>query len=259
MSRKSWPAEDRSASPQTPSATLRGTVAAPHRRHRRAPTASAHSASHHLPEDLGRPRGLPGRRSTRCPGHRPPSRPRSDQPPGLHRPARARADGPATRADRGHGRPLHPDPRPRPADPRPARGRPGPPARGELPRVRHPAPRHRLAGPGHRPRHRPAAGPDPARHDHRLRRLSHGDPRGLRRPRLRHRDERGGDGPGDPVPAPAPAEGLRGPRRRPPRRLASAPRTSSSPSSPASASAAGPATSSSTPARPSAPSPWRSA
>ena len=53
------------------------------------------------------------------------------------------------------------------------------------------------------------------------------------------------------MPAPAPAEDLRGPRRRAARSPASAPRTSSSPSSPGSASAAAPATCSSTPARPS--------
>ena len=46
-------------------------------------------------------------------------------------------------------------------------------------------------GPGHRPRHRPRAGPDPAGHDHRLRRQPHLHPRRLRRAGLRHRHQRG--------------------------------------------------------------------
>ena len=50
-------------------------------------------------------------------------------------------------------------------------------------------PRQRRAG--HRPRRRPAARPDPARHDRRLRRLAHRDPRRVRRARVRHRHQRG--------------------------------------------------------------------
>ena len=44
---------------------------------------------------------------------------------------------------------------------------------------------------GHRARRRPAAGPDPARHDRRLRRLPHLHPRRVRRARVRHRHQRG--------------------------------------------------------------------
>ncbi len=44
---------------------------------------------------------------------------------------------------------------------------------------------------GHRARRRPATGPHPARHDDRLRRLPHLDPRRLRRAGVRHRDQRG--------------------------------------------------------------------
>ena len=44
---------------------------------------------------------------------------------------------------------------------------------------------------GHRARRRPAARPDPAGHDRRLRRLAHLDPRRVRRARLRHRHQRG--------------------------------------------------------------------
>ena len=44
---------------------------------------------------------------------------------------------------------------------------------------------------GHRARRRPAARAHPAGHDHRLRRQPHLDPRGVRRPGLRHRHLRG--------------------------------------------------------------------
>ena len=60
----------------------------------------------------------------------------------------------------------------------------------------------------------PQLGPDPARHDDRLRRLAHEHARRVRGARVRHRDERGRDGPRDPDPAPARPEDLRGPRRR---------------------------------------------
>ncbi len=79
-----------------------------------------------------------------------------------------------------------------------------------------PDPRLRLRDPGDRPRHRPGAGPHPARHDDRLRRQPHGDARGVRGPRLRDRDERGRDGPRDPDAPPASAEDVRGPGRRAP-------------------------------------------
>ena len=45
--------------------------------------------------------------------------------------------------------------------------------------------------PGHRPRHRPGAGPDPAGHDHRLRRQPHQHARRVRRAGVRHRHQRG--------------------------------------------------------------------
>ena len=119
--------------------------------------------AHHRLEDLGRPRrhagpGRPGR-----PRRRPPPRPRGHQPAGVHRAPQARPPRPPSGPDRRDRRPLDPDHPARPADPRRDGRRPGPPARGQLRRVRHPAPRHRLAEPGHRPRHRAAAGPDPAR------------------------------------------------------------------------------------------------
>ena len=58
-------------------------------------------------------------------------------------------------------------------------------------RLRHRVLRRRRRPPGHRPHHRPRAGLDPARHDHRLRRQPHRHPRRLRRARPRHRHERG--------------------------------------------------------------------
>ena len=63
--------------------------------------------------------------------------------------------------------------------------------RDERPGVRHRALRRRRRPPGHRPHRRPGAGPDPARHDHRLRRQPHRDPRRLRRAGARHRHLRG--------------------------------------------------------------------
>ena len=116
-----------------------------------------------------------------------------------------------TVATADHGTPTTPRGLP---DGRHAGGGPDPAARDELRGVRHPDPRLRQRHPGDRPRHRPGAGPDAARHDDRLRRLPHGDARGVRRAGVRDRDERGRDGPRDPDPAPAQAEDLRGPRRR---------------------------------------------
>ena len=63
----------------------------------------------------------------------------------------------------------------------------------------------------------PAAGPDPARDDDRLRRLAHQHARRVRRARVRDRHQRGRDGARDPDAAPARPEDLRGPRRRPAR------------------------------------------
>ena len=59
--------------------------------------------------------------------------------------------------------------------------------RRERPGVRHRALRRRRRPPGHRPHHRPGAGADPARHDHRLRRQPHRDARRLRGAGARHR------------------------------------------------------------------------
>ena len=91
--------------------------------------------------------------------------------------------------------------------------------RGQLRRVRH----HRVpdgrSRPGHRARHRSRAGPDPAGHDHRVRRQPHLDARRVRRPRLRHRHERGrarARHPDAPPAAPGHDGGHR--RRRPARR-----------------------------------------
>ena len=160
-------------------------------------------ATHHRREDLGRPRRQPGPRRTRRPGRRPAPRPRGDLAAGLHRPPRARPHGATPVADRRDGRPLHPDHAAQPPDARPGGGGADRPARDELPRVRHPAPRHRLAVAGHRPRHRPADGPDPAGHDHRVRRFAHEHAWRVRGARVRDRNERGRDGSRDPDPAPA--------------------------------------------------------
>ena len=116
-----------------------------------------------------------------------------------------------TVATADHGTPDDPA---RPPDHGHAGRGPDRPARDELPRLRHPAPRVRQRHPGDRPCHRPGARAHATGHDDRVRRLAHGDPRRVRGARVRHRDERGRDGPRDPDPAPAPAEDLRGARRR---------------------------------------------
>ena len=59
------------------------------------------------------------------------------------------------------------------------------------------------AGPGHRPRHRPAARPDPTRHDRRLRRQPHQHARRVRGAGVRHRHQRGRARPRHPVAAAA--------------------------------------------------------
>ena len=125
--------------------------------------------------------------------------------------------GPPPGQDGRDRRPQHAHDPARPADPRPDGRRADQAARDELRRVRRPDPRLRQRHAGHRPRHRPGARPDAARHDHRLRRLAHGHPRGVRSARVRHRHERGRDGPRHPDAAPAQAEDVRGPRGRPAR------------------------------------------
>ena len=125
------------------------------------------------------------------PLHRPPPRPRGDEPAGLRGAARSRPQGAPARPDAGRAGPQRPDDRPLAAD----RGRdlahPGRDPGSELRGVRRPAARHARRPPGHRPRHRPRAGLHPAGHDDRLRRQPHQHARRLRRPRLRHRHVRG--------------------------------------------------------------------
>ncbi len=159
---------------------------------------------------MGGPRGAPphrgdaGRSLCGSPPHS-----RSDVAPGLRPPARARAQGPAAGPHPGHHGPLHPHHPPRRGGrdppPGPPGGGPDPAARGQLPGVRDPPLRPGERAAGDRPRHRSRAGPHPARHDHRLRGQPHQHPRGLWRPGLWDRDQRGGPRARHPVPAPGPA------------------------------------------------------
>ena len=87
---------------------------------------------------------------------------------------------------------------------------------------------------GHRSRHRPRARPVAARHDDRLRRQPHCDPRRVRRAGLRHRHQRSRARAGDAMPVAGAAEDDGSPRRRQARSRASPPRTSFSASSGAS-------------------------
>ena len=132
--------------------------------------------------------------------HRPAPRPRGHLPAGLRRPPAGRPLGPPPRPDAGDRRPQRPHRRHpcRPDDPRRALPEAGRDARAQLRGVRRAA---LLAGLGparDRPRDRPRAGHHPAGDDDRLRRLTHLDPRRLRRARVRHRHLRGRARPGDP-------------------------------------------------------------
>ena len=99
-------------------------------------------------------------------------------------------------------------------------------AAAQLRRVRRPAAPDGRRRAGHRARHRPAAGPHPAGHDDRLRRLAHLHPRRVRRARLRHRHQRGRARAGHPDAAAQAAQDHGGHRRRRAAPPASPPRTS---------------------------------
>ena len=200
------------------------------------------------------------RRRARPALHRPPPRPRGHQPQafdGLRLAGRTVRRPDLTVATEDHNVPTDRHP---PADRRPDLA----PSRSRCCGRTAPSSASRLLPdgrprPGHRARDRPRAGPDPAGHDHRLRRQPHLDPRRVRGAGLRHRHQRGRARARHPDPAPA-----TGPARWPSPSTAtcppaSPPRTSSSPSSAASAPAAASATSSSTAARPSGRCRWRAA
>ena len=140
--------------------------------------------------------------------HRPPPGPRGHLSPGLRRAAPRRPEGAPPRQDPGHGRPQRPDGR-HPdgaADRGRALARAGGGAGAQLRGVRDSRLFARLRPARHRPRDRPGAGRHPARHDDRLRRLSHLDSRRLRGPRLRHRHLGGRARSRHPVPDAATAE-----------------------------------------------------
>ena len=107
--------------------------------------------------------------------HRPPPRPRGDQPAGVRRPPARRPPRPPARPHARHRRPQRPHGRDagRRPDPRRALARAGGDARAQLRRSS--ASRSTRIGsrpPGHRPRDRAGAGRHPAGHDDRLRRLA---------------------------------------------------------------------------------------
>ena len=114
--------------------------------------------------------------------------------------------------------------------------------RAQLRGVRRPAVPDGRRGAGHRARGRPAARPDPARDDGRLRRQPHLHPRRVRRDGLRHRHLRGRARAGHPDAAAAAVQDHGDHRRRRAAPAASPPRTSSWRSSRRSAPAAARAT-----------------
>ena len=152
-----------------------------------------------------------------------------------------------------------PTERPQPGHRRRGKPHPGRDAGAERARLRRALLCHGRHPSGHRPHHRAGAGPDPAGHDHRLRRQPHLDPWRLRRAGLRHRHVRGRARAGDPdAPAASGQEHARHGRRRPAGRRHRQGRRSWR-SSARSAPPAAPATSSNTPARRSATFPWKAA
>ena len=173
-----------------------------------------HSTAHARRQDLGRPRRRRRARRPDRPRDRPPPRPRGHEPAGLHRPPpaglRVRRPG-QTVATADHSIPTHDRSLPI-ADAM---------AAAQVQQLTDNCrefgiPLHGIGSPNQGIVHiiGPELGPDPAGDDDRLRRLAHRDPRRVRGARLRDRHERGRDGPRHPVPPPAPAEDVRGPRRR---------------------------------------------
>ena len=190
------------------------------------------AAPHPEREGLGPPRASAPAATARPPLHRSPPRPRGHQPAGLrrHPPVRAGRSGAPTSpiATADHNVPTEDIDKPV-ADPISAKQLEVLEANTAEFGITH----YGMGDPqpGHRPRDRPRAGPHPAGHDHRVRRQPHLHPRGLRRPGLRHRHQRGRARARHPdAPAGAPRHDGRHRRGRAARR-APRPRTSSSPSS----------------------------
>ena len=174
--------------------------------------------------------------------HRPPSRPRGDQPAGLRGPAHDRPQGARAREDAGRGRPQRADHRPLASgiDDEESRIQVETLAKNAA-RIRRRVFQRARQAPGHRPHHRPRAGLHAARHDHRLRRQPHLDARRLRRAGARHRHVRGRACAGHPDADPEEGQEHAGRRSTASCPPASPPRTSSSPSSARSARPAAPA------------------
>ena len=186
----------------------------------RSLAAAAEHQPHEQPantrrEDLGRPRRLAGRGGARRPRDRPPPRPRGHQPAGVHGPPqpRARASGrpDKTVATADHGTPTTP------------RGLPimDMQAATQIAQLETNCrdfgiPLHAFGSDTQGIVH--VIGPELGLTQPGMTIVcgdcAHGDPRRVRGARVRHRDERGRDGPRDADAAPAPAEDLRGARRR---------------------------------------------
>ncbi|CAA9276151.1 MAG: 3-isopropylmalate dehydratase large subunit, partial [uncultured Corynebacteriales bacterium] len=148
--------------------------------------------------------------------HRPAPGARGDQPAGVRRVAAGRPAGAPARPHHRHRGPQRADRRHRAADRGQGLRDPGGDAAPQLRRVRRAAARDGRPRAGHRARDRPAAGADPARHDHRLRGLAHQHARRVRRAGVRHRHQRGRARPGHPDAAAASTPDHGGHRRRRP-------------------------------------------
>ena len=145
---------------------------------------------------------------------RPAPDPRGDDAAGVSDAPGFEAEGPDARAHVRHARPHHPDDRSDPPLRRPAGGGHGGSHDPQHEGFQSAALRHVDGQAGHRARDRPRARPLAARHDDRVRRQPHLDPRRRRRHRVRHRHHAGARRARDAVPLDGQAEAAPGARGR---------------------------------------------
>ena len=139
-------------------------------------------------KSVGLARGAGSRRRAHAALHRSAPGARSHFAAGLRRAAPGEPQGAPSRPHLRHHRSQHPDDLGRAlSDQRPDRRTADCHAAQELRSRRHSAVRYRLGPAGHRARDRSGAWPDPAGHDHRLRRQPHQHARRIRRAGLWHR------------------------------------------------------------------------
>src|SRR6266550_3235190 len=167
---------------------------------RRVPNPSGHDGADAVRQGLGRARRPSAPGGPGAPVRGPASGARGDVAAGVRGVAAGGAPGAPTGADGGDGGSQRPHRRPRGADRRSDRRAAARSARGERAGLRAGAVRPPVAPAGNRARDRPRAGPHPAGHGDRVRRLAHGYARRLRGARPGDRHQRGRARARDPVP-----------------------------------------------------------